>query len=616
MTTAVDRRHGLLQALVNYYARMDDVEAPGWSREKFGWCVIIAPSGKPVHIDDLHELSLKKPRVKPYRVPASYSRTGTKPQAFLLWDKTPYALGVTKAKSDRGWEITPRQHEAFRTLHLDRLAHADDQGLVALRHFLERWTPERFGVPPFTPEMLDANIMFRLDGDSAYLHERPAARLLVETGRVAGGGPPVLCLATGERAPAARLHPAIKGVEGAQSTGAPLVSFNLNAFESYGKEQGDNAPTSEMAAFQYGTALNRLLTRDGPNRVKRRIGDATTVFWADASNATAAKAADDWFGAAFGMEIRDADEARKIGEDLDAIAQGRRLSALRPAIEPGTRFHVLGLSPNAARLSVRFWLSDTLDLFASRLAAHHADLHIEPSPWTKPPSINHLLARTTALQGKFENIPPLLAGEIVRAMLTGGPYPRSWLAAILIRLRAGDDPSHGWHAAAIRAVLVRGLRQRRTTSDVSKQRETPMSLDRGHGNIAYQLGRLFAVYELAQRAALGRGVKATIRDKYYGTAAATPARIFPLVIAGGQKHLSKVRKEKPGWAHMIEKELEEVMGRIETSLPFSLPRSLRLEHQGEFAIGYYHQRRAKLGDGTVQPPTFDENTEQGSDNDD
>jgi CRISPR-associated protein Csd1 len=326
--------------------------------------------------------------------------------------------------------------------------------------------------------------------------------------------------------------------------------------------------------------------------------------------------ADDWFGAAFAMDSQDADEARKISEDLEAIARGRRLSAIRSAIEPGTRFHVLGLSPNVARLSVRFWLSDTLDVFASRLAAHHEDLHVEPSPWTKPPSINYLLAQTTAFQGKFENIPPLLAGEIVRAMLTGGPYPRSWLAAILIRLRAGDDPVRGWHAAAIRAVLARQQRQRRTTSHASEQGETPMSLDRDHGNIGYQLGRLFAVYELAQRSALGRGVKATIRDKYYGTAAATPARIFPLVIAGGQKHLSKVRKEKPGWAHMIEKELEEVMGRIQTSLPFSLPRSLRLEDQGEFAIGYYHQRTARLGDGAGQPPVFDDNAEEGNDNDD
>lgn len=474
------------------------------------------------------------------------------------------------------------------------MADADDEGLVAFRRFLERWTPDRFDAAPFEPDMLDANILFRLEGDGGYLHRRPAARRLVEASPLSDDRETIFCLVTGERGPAARLHPTIKGVEGAQSSGAALVSFNLDAFTSYGKEQGDNAPTSEAAAFRYGAALNRLLGRGTRNRVRRPIGDTTMVFWADATDAKAAEVADEWFYQA--LEVEDAEEARKIGEQLEGVAKGRPLSSLPLGIVPGTRFHILGLSPNAARLSVRYWLSDDIDLFARRLADHHADLRIEPVPWGKPPSINHLLAQTVALQGKYENIPPQLAGEVMRAILVGTPYPRSWLAAALIRLRAGDDPGRGWHAAAIRAVLVRSQRRHRKDPDSPEKGETPVSLDRDHPNTGYQLGRLFAVYELAQRAALG-GVKATIRDKYFGAASSAPASIFPLIIAHAQSYLSKVRKEKPGWAHMIEKELEEVMGRITPALPFSLPRALRLEDQGEFAIGYYHQRKAKLGDG-------------------
>ncbi len=603
------RRHGPLEALASYYERMVDAEAPGWSREKFGWCVVIDGAGEPVDCQSLHDLAGKKPVVKPQIVPAGVQRTvGIAPN--FLWDKTSYSLGRTAGAGKR----TAREHAAFVEANLSRLAGIDDTALAAFRRFLERWTPDRFDQPPFAPAMLDANIMFRLDGDADYLHRRPVARQLVESAASAmlrSGA--AHCLATGERGRAARLHPTIRGVEGAQTSGASLVSFNLDAFESYGKVQGENAPTSEAGAFRYGAALNRLLTRDGRNRVRRPIGDATTVFWADASDAKAAEAADVWFSDAFSMDVADADEARKIGEELDAVVRGKPLSVLRPAIAPGTRFHVLGLSPNAARLSVRFWMADDLDMFARRLAAHHDDIKIDPAPWSRPPAVNYLLAQTTAAQGKFENIPPLLAGEVVRAILAGTPYPRSWLAAVIMRLRAGDDPGRGWHASAIRAVLVRARRPQAGNVDITKRGATPMSLDRDHANIGYQLGRLFAVYELAQRAALGRDLKSTIRDKYFGAAAATPARVFPLIISSGQNHLSRVRKDKRGWAVMIEKELEEVVSRIMPAMPFSLPRSLRLEDQGEFAIGYYHQRRAKLGDGTIEPPTFDDETEQKDD---
>jgi CRISPR-associated protein Csd1 len=192
--------------------------------------------------------------------------------------------------------------------------------------------------------------------------------------------------------------------------------------------------------------------------------------------------------------------------------------------------------------------------------------------------VNWLLAKTTALQQKFENIPHSLAGEVTRAILAGTPYPRSLLAATLIRLRAGDDPATGWHAAAIRAVLTR-LNDRRETPSVSLNREEP--------NSAYQLGRMFAMAEIAQRMALGK-VSATIRDRYFGAASATPATVFPLLLRGMQNHLAKLRKDNKGG--FIEREMDQ----IAEQLPPALPRSLRLEEQGRFVIGYYHQRRARV----------------------
>lgn len=589
----------ILQSLESYYRRLPGVAEPGWSPEKFGWSIVLSRQGEPVDVEDIHDLLGKKPRPKLHAVPAAVKRTvGIAPN--FLWDKTAYVLGRTAGEGKR----TAQEHAAFVATHLERLAGHNDEGLAALRRFLEKWAPERFDAPPFKPEMLDANVMFRLDSDRCYIHERPAARALVATGQGGAEEEGILCLVTGERGAAARLHPTIKGVEGAQSSGAPLVSFNRDAFTSLGKEQGENAPTSEAAAFRYGAALNHLLTRDGPNRLRRPVGDATVVFWADASDAQAGEAADSFFAQCFDSDNLEEAQAYQIRKQLDAVAAGKPLAEVCPAIEPGTRFHVLGLSPNAARLSVRFWLSDTLDAFAQRLARHHEDLRIEPAPmgWGAAPSVNRLLVNTTALQREYKNIPPLLAGEVMRAVLSGTRYPLSLLSAALVRLRAGDNAESGWHAAAIRAVLVR---LNRRNPEISEQGETPMSLKRDHANPGYQLGRLFAVYELAQRAALGK-VNATIRDRYFGAASTTPASVFPLIVRGGQNHLAKVRKDKPGWATLIERELEEINDRFEPRPDGIWPRSLRLQDQGEFAIGYYHQRAAKLSNDKGEAVTADD----------
>jgi CRISPR-associated protein Csd1 len=593
----------VLQALNRYYDRMaarGESDAPGWSREKISFAVVLSADGEAIDVQDLREGEGKKLRPRLLVLPAAIKRTVGIASNFL-WDKSAYVLGRTAGEGRR----TADEHAAFRQAHLDRLAGSDDEGLVALRRFLDGWVAARFDAAPFRPDMLDSNIVFRLDGERGFIHEREAARRLVEErGTDEGGG--VLCLVSGVTAPIERLHPAIKNVEGAQTAGAALVSFNLDAFTSYGKQQGDNAPTSRAAAFRYGAALNRMLDRGSPNRLPRPLGDATLIFWADTSATVgeeAARAAEDLFAALFAPPAaaetdkpdRDAGEAAKLRDALRLLQQGRPVSDADPKLKEGTRFFVLGLSPNAARLSVRYWLDDDFAVFARRLADHYADLAIEPLPWRTPPSIQRLLVKTTALQEKFDNIPPLLAGEATRAILSGQPYPRTLLSAAIMRLRAGDDPGTGWHAAAIRAVLARDFRLNLTNEGA------PMSLDRANANPAYQLGRMFAALETAQRLALGR-VNATIRDRYFGAASATPASVFPLLLRGVQSHLGKLRKEgKGGW---IEREIEEITDR----LPPELPRALRLEAQGRFAIGYYHQRKAQFAGRT-------DDAEEGSNDD-
>lgn len=585
----------ILQELDRYYGRMaarGDVVLPGWSMEPVGVVLELAKDGRllgtELRLDDR-----KKPQ--PSSVPKWFSRQGTGSTPYFLWDNAAYVLGLGAKDPAK----TARDHAAFRKLHLEGLADETDAGLAALRCFLEAWTPDRASVPGLDDKALGLNIAFRLQGDlTELLHDRPAAGPHIERLRAAvTPGEEGFCLVRGARLPLVRLHPKIKGVDGTASAEVPLVSFNADAFTSYGKDQGYNAPTSAEAAFRYGAALNALLTRGGRTRV--RIADASVAFWADASGLgvadaeTAATAAEDVFGLSLG-DAPDPTDDNKQGEllrdRLRLVAQGAPLSSLAPGLREGVRFHVLALAPNAARLSVRTWLSDDFSRFALALAAHQQALALEPPPrggrW--PPGVQLLLLRTTAVQGKPENIPPGLAGAVLRAVLSGAPYPRTLLTAAITRLRAGDDRGSGWHAAAIKACLSR----------LNKEEEPPVSLDEDDPSPAYQLGRLFAVLEKAQREALGR-VNASIADRYYGAFSATPARVFATLMRGARTHISAAQKLQRGF--WIDKRIEQIVAH----LPERLPTTLRLEDQGRFAIGYYHER-AYFPPKAAEPATVEE----------
>jgi CRISPR-associated protein Csd1 len=355
------------------------------------------------------------------------------------------------------------------------------------------------------------------------------------------------------------------------------VSFNLDAFESYGHEQGDNAPVSEAATFAYTTALNKFLSSGSRNRVQ--IGDASTVFWADASNAEDAQIAEDIFLAAHGAPD-DGIASQKVGAILDKIRQGQPLEAFAPGLATGVRFHVLGLAPNAARLSIRFWFEDDFGRLARNYQGFAEDMRIEPPPHKNPnPPLWRYLVET-AVQGKRENVPPGLAGEWMRAILTGTRYPLTLLSAVLMRIRA-DGEVNGLRVSMLKAVLNRNNRQLKG--------KLPVALDPDCKNTGYLLGRLFAVYENIQTAALGRGVNATIKDKFYGSASAQPRKVFALLDKGSAAHLSKVGKQAPGYKVTLEKQLGEIMGLMSPSeTPF--PASLSAEQQALFALGYYHQR--------------------------
>lgn len=570
----------ILQALNSYYDRLladpdEDVAEPGFSKSKIHFALVLGPDGSLRAVDDLRIKAEKGNKMFPreLRVPEAFKRT-VGVASYFLWDNTGYALGMDdKGKPDR----VVKQFEAFKALAHEIGDTLDDPGMRAVLAFLDAWKPENAPDLDHWDEMIGQNMVFRLDGETRYVHDSPAVKnAWLARQKTTDSGGAGFCLVSCELGPVARLHPAIKGVQGAQTTGAALVSFNLDAFTSYGREQNFNAPVSERAAFGYATALNHML---GGRRQKVRIADATTVFWTE--KPTEAEAA---FAGLFEVEEDEKKEAHdpvligKLREVVEAVRDGSRPDAWKE--DQQTRFFILGLSPNAARLSVRFWHVSDVGTMLTRLGQHYADLEIErrypgdptfPSPWR--------LLLEVAPQRKSENIPPTLGGELTRAILTGGDYPRSLLSRVITRIRA-DGEVTTLRAALIKAHYARAMRRGRNFTTITAS-EVVVSLNPDSTNPGYRLGRLFAALEKAQQDALP-GINATIRDRFYGAASATPRGVFPRLLRLAQHHIAKAEH---GYAS--DRRIAEIAEGID-----AFPAHLDLDGQAMFALGYYHQRNA------------------------
>jgi CRISPR-associated protein Csd1 len=600
----------ILGALANYYdtlAADPQTRTPpiGYSYENISYVLVLKSDGTPVRVEPWLDTSGKKPRPKKEIVPQTERTSGIK--AKFLWDNPSYVFGRS-SKSKRSGD----EHGAFKELHKRLLSGNGDPALQAVLSFLHSWQPEGLEHLRGTATILEednANIVFRLDGERGFVHEREAAKRIWDGEFGKDNAAPGTCLLSGEETLIANLHPVIKGVRNAQTRGACIVSFNANAFTSFGKESGANAPVAAEKVYAYTLALNHLLTGE---RQRVQIADATTVFWAEAPSNEIANEAEAMFGCVLSDSARDAGENANVMALLRKIAEGRPLAELDPRLaSEDTKFYVLGLSPNAARIAIRFWQANSFAHFANNMRQHYLDLRIEPVPWRTPPSAWRLLLQT-APQRKSENIPAILAGAAMRAILTGQTYPQTLFGQILTRIRADHDVN-GLRAAILKACLVRRERQSRGT----QQKDGYLvSLDRNEPNEAYRLGRLFAVLEAAQRAALGN-INATIRDRFYGSASATPAAVFPMLLRNSKNHLANLRRGRAAtWVKDARKTgwwLDKEMASILEGFGPGFPRAFAIEDQGRFAIGYYHQRFTKTADAPPEVQATAENAQDDND---
>ncbi len=559
----------ILNALVDYYRRLDadpsiTISQMGYSRQKIAFIVVLTKEGKLVSVQDARQQKGKKLLPQQLIVPGGAKPSGQGLNPCFLWDNTGYMLG--HKTDDTNPLRTLQTHEAFRERHLELESEVNDKQFSVVCKFLKNWDPA--DAPREDLDEIGSGFgVFRIEGKKEFVHQRRKVdawwkeKLTQESQPEASEVGP--CLITGKPSQLARLHePKIKGVAGAQSSGASIVSFNFDASESYGKSQSFNAPVSESSAFEYGTALNYLLNSDQ----RLRVGDATTVFWTEKPSPI-----EGIFGQVFdtaGLE----DDATKsaIFEILKSIASGQFPAELG---DPKAKFFVLGLSPNAARISVRFWYQSTVEELTANIRLHFEDLSIAHRDHENPFPSAWLLLSQTARETK--DIAPNLSGSLMRSVLQGTPYPHSLFAAVLRRIRADQNITY------LRAAIIKAYLNRMTRTQNLLTGEISMEVNPDRPEPSYHMGRLFAELEKTQEDAI-KGINDTIKDRYFGAASATPGSVFPRIIRLSQHHLGKLEK---GTRVYHEKRIQEICTHIK-----SFPPHLNLNQQGLFALGYYHQR--------------------------
>lgn len=572
----------ILQRLAEHYDRMVaegmNIAPPGSSVQKISFCIVLELDGTLNSIEDLRRPDGNRLRPRDLVVPGQSKPSGSGLNPCFLWDNAEYLLGFSAKpeRRKRAW----RAFEAFREAHLHEEKSINNPAYTALCVFLRSWTSEQAAV--HAAELAEKAThfgVFRIAGSLKHLHE------IINVPETGTGGESeqamAMCLVSGKVAPAARLHePKIKGVVDAQASGALLVSFNAPAFTSYGKDQSFNAPVSTEIMFKYATALNHLLSR----RDRRvLLGDATIVFWADHAN---------WLENVF-SELFSGAVAQNVEEDKQRVDRARSLlSHLQSGTQHAdaspdgvpTRFFILGLSPNAARVSVRIWIEEDASVLEARLRKHVRDFELFSGRDEPPLPLWRVVAATDRAirdaSGRLKNfdttaVSPQLSGDLSRAVLTGNAYPESLIATMILRIRSDGEVAFP-RVSAIKGCLVRNSRLRGAPLEV------PVQLDPQSMNLAYRCGRLFAVLEKAQTDSLG-DISSTIKDKFFSSASATPSLVFPRLFRLNGHHVAKL---SPGTKVFYER----LIGSLMTA-PFEFPKRFNLEEQGLFIVGYFQQRQ-------------------------
>jgi CRISPR-associated protein Csd1 len=568
----------ILQALHEYHQRKvdDGIIAPvNFTQRKIDFLVVLDQNGRFNSLDCLQERKGKRLLGKAFFVPAigkqAEKHDNSCKDANLLWDKSEFVLGVGKkgaakiesfiATIAKYFPIPPADIQAV--LNFLKFGKHDLASFSAILDHTDHGELIRSGSPLLS---------FKMVGKPFPVFCESFVKTAIEQycDEVETYGP---CLVTGgQHVPIEMTHPVVKGVLGAQISGANLVSFNQASFLSHRWKQSHNSPVGKHAAAAYAKSLNYLVGSE-LNRI--RVGDATTVFWSQMNALPEFYNLEQDFSWFFADPPKDNPErgVRAVKSLYDAVHTGRI------PMDEGQRFYVLGLAPNAARIAVRFWRTGTVGEFAERIKRHFDEVEIVRGPQDPTYLTLNQILRSTAFEYKMDNVPPNLAGAVVGCVLDGTPYPITLAHQCIRRIRAERRVTR-----ARAAILKAYINRLSLYEEPLRKEEITVSLDRTNTSPGYRLGRLFAMLEKIQEEA-NPGINATIRDRFYGAASTSPVAVFPQLLKLKNHHLSKL--DNPGRKVNLEKEIREIFCGVN-----DFPAHFSMEEQARFAIGYYHQRQS------------------------
>ncbi len=578
----------ILQALKQYADdHKDSLPPDGLQNQEIKFVIEIDSTGKFIQLCDYRE----NKRGKMFLMPQAIGRSGANAwqTTFLLWDHYGYVLGWPKDDSDTSIQMAQRQFRTFQKMLQELPDEVQKKTEVkAIRLFYQGNEINKVSAHSYWPECAkipNCNLAFKLVGDTQLVSEKSfvhdyAALQFQKAGSTdeedSDGDDQKIegrCLVSGEFGLLKKIHTATPIIGG--KSNAKLVGFQVNSgYDSYGKQKAYNAPVSFIAEAAYTKALKYLI-KSVPNSV--RLAETTMVFWAERQPTDASFNLESEYSWFFTDPPKDNPERNT--QAVKALYAAMHTGMLSAANEGGN-FFVLGLSPNAARISVRFWKQGTVKSFSEKILRHFEDFEMTRGPMDDEALPLGKILRATVFEYKLDNVPQKIMGDMVQSILNDTEYPQSLLQLCIRRIRA-EQKVNRVRAAICKAVINRQIRR---SGNKSKEKELTVALDANNDNVGYVLGRLFAVLERCQEQAQGN-LNASIRERYYGAFSSTPVSVMPTLLKLNKHHLAKLN---PGEKIWFDKLMGEIIGKLEAN---SIPAHLRLQEQSKFAVGYYHQRQ-------------------------
>ena len=540
----------LLQRLLEYSQRMDEPPTTLYNEGPVHYYINLDQDGKsPPQLVNVADRSSPRTRWGQRR-PTPQVQRSSDIRPLLLADKADYTLGY--AANEGKIKRARKCHQAYLSLVERCATWTKEPDVLTVLNFLKENPLTKIKLEPdFEP----SGIISFMVNDRVIIDNPAVQAFWASTNEPEDNGSQKMqCLVCGNVRPVLdRLQTKVKGIPGGQSSGTNIISANEDPYRSYGLHASLIAPTCSKCGEGFTKGLNRLLSSE---RNRLTSGNTALIFW------TREELEFDFLSAL---------------DDPDPLQVQTLLQTGQWADVDEEPFYALTLSASGSRAVIRDWLETTIGNAKLHLSTWFQRQHITSQSDAMPRYYGiRALARATVRE--VHDLPASTPGTLLRAAITGAPLPQGILYQAVQRNRVEQRVTRP-RAALIKLALL--------SQNNDNQEDYMVQIDTGNQDPGYVCGRLLAVLEEAQRGAV-RGISTTITQRYYGTAATAPQSVFPSLLKGARNHLDKLARDRRGAFYVIERRMEEILANLDTEHNF--PKTLNLEQQGLFSLGYYHQR--------------------------